>query len=206
MDPARQLGFLSSAGLALVGTAYLVVVLLAVAEVGLEDPVVDPALAVMEILTLLAALLLVVVMASVHAIAAQARKVFGLLALSFAVIMAGLTSAVHFVALTAGRQPGPFVLEWPSIGYALELLAWDVFLGMSLLCAAAVFPGPGFHAAARWALGTTGVLCLVGTVGPVLGDMTLQRIGILGYGVGLPVSSLLLAVVFRRRRSDPGVA
>lgn len=93
MDRARRLGFLSSLGLAAVGFAYLVVVALAVIEVGLDDPIVDPTLALMEGLTLAAALLVVVVMASLHAAAPAARKVYALLALSFALIMAGLTSA-----------------------------------------------------------------------------------------------------------------
>ena len=206
MVPARKLGLLAAAGLAVVSIAYLVVAGMAVADAGLEAPVVDPALAVMEVLTLLAALLLVFLMAAVHAVANPAQRIFGRLALAFAVIMAGLTSAVHFVALTAGRQPGPFVLEWPSTWYALELLAWDVFLGLSLLSAAAVFPGPGLNAGARWTLAVSGALCLAGVVGPVLGDMALQRIGILGYGVGLPVASLVLVAVFRRERIDAEAA
>jgi hypothetical protein len=198
MDSARRIGHLSSIGLALVGIVYAVVVAFGIAAAGLDNPIVDPILAVMEALTLVSAPLIVILMASICAIATHDRKVFGIIALSFGVIMAGLTSAVHFVALTAGRQTGIAVLEWPSVSYAVELLAWDVFLGLSLVSAACVFPGLGIRAAVRWSLATTGTLSLLGAIGPILGDMALQRVGMLGYGVGLPIASLVLARFFRR--------
>jgi hypothetical protein len=40
------------------------------------------------------------------------------------------------------------------------------------------------------------VLCLLGTVGPVAGDMRLQLVGVAGYAVVLPVAAFLLARVF----------
>jgi len=86
-----------------------------------------------------------------------------------------------------------------------------LFLGLSLLFAAPVFVGPGMHAVARWWLTVAGALCLAGTAGPIVGDMAIQRIGILGYGVVLPVASATLAVVFHRdgrriRGSRPAAA
>ena len=81
--------------------------------------------------------------------------------------------------------------------YAIELLAWDVFLGFGLLSAAYVFPGSGIRANVRWSLLITGFLCLVGAIGPILGDMVMQRVGMLGYGIALPISSLILARFFR---------
>ena len=201
MELARRVGYLSSVGLALVGIVYAVVVGFGVVEAGFDDPIEDPILAVMEVLTLLAAPIVVVLMAAICVQASPERKLFGVLALSFGVIMAGLTSAVHFVTLTAGRQTGFAVLEWPSTLYAVELLAWDVFLGLSLLSAACVFPGAGIRAAVRGSLVTAGGLSLLGAIGPILGDMALQRIGILGYGVALPIASRVLARFFARPSS-----
>jgi hypothetical protein len=177
---------------------------LGIADAGLNDPIGDPVLAVMEIITMVAAPLVVVLMAAIHGIAGRDRKTLGLIALSFGVIMAGLTSGVHFTALTAGRQTGGPVLQWPSTAYALELLAWDVFLGLSLLFAAPVFVGAGVFAAARWSLAIAGGLCLAGTIGPITGSMPLQRIGILGYGVVLPIACVFLARAFRRRADVEG--
>ena len=107
----------------------------------------------MEILTLLSAPILVVLMAAVHAYAVPQYKVHSLIAFAFMVLMAGLTSSVHFVELTAVRQSATASLTWPSMAYALELLAWDVFLGLSLLFAAPVFTAGKLEGArTRWPL------------------------------------------------------
>ena len=198
MRLTQRLGFLSSAGLFLVGIGYAIVVAVGIAQAGLDRPIVDPTLAVMEIITLLAAPLVVILMAAIYSYAAEDRKPLALIALSFGVLMAGLTSGVHFVTLSSGRQTDFTVLEWPSVFYAVELLAWDVFLGLSLLFAAPVFAGPGLHSRARWSMAATGILCLIGAIGPIVGNMAIQRIGIAGYGILLPVSCLTLAFVFRR--------
>ena len=196
MQTTQRLGFLSALGLAFVGAAYVVVVGFGIAKAGLDDPIVDPILSIMEALTLISAPLIVMLMAAVYHSASGHRKVFGAIALSFGAIMAALTSAVHFVALTAGRQTDFTTLAWPSTLYAVELLAWDVFLGLSLLFSAPVFAGSGRFALVGRALAVTGALCLIGAVGPMVGDMALQRIGILGYGVGLPICCVILARFF----------
>jgi hypothetical protein len=198
MSTANRLGFLSSFGLALVGLFYAIVVGFGIAEAG-PNPIVDPALFVMEATTLLSAPIVVVWMAAIFKSAAPEREVFGVIALAFGAMMAALTSTVHFVALTAERQTSFFTLEWPSTLYAIELLAWDVFLGLALLFAAATFVGPGLFAGARWSLILTGVLCLLGAAGPLMGNMAVQRIGILGYGVVLPVCCVIVGLAFRRQ-------
>lgn len=197
MNRTAEVGFRSAVALLAVGVAYLVVVAVGVARVGTAEPIVDPVLAVMEVLTLVSAPLVVLLLSAVHGYAPPPARVWTRAGLGFGIVMAGLTTAVHFASLTAGRQTGPVVLAWPSAAYAVELLAWDVFLGLALICAATAFPGGGLHASARRGLWITGALCLAGTVGPVVGDMALQRIGIAGYGLGLPVCCILLARVFR---------
>lgn len=199
MDTTYRVGFIASVGLALVGLAYIVVVTIGIVQAGLDEPIVDPTLGVMEALTLLSAPFVVIWLAAIQQASAPDQRVYGLVALAFGTIMAGLTSGVHFVALTAGRQTGFSALEWPSTLYAVELLAWDVFLGLALLFAAPVFTGRGRAATARWVLAITGVLCLAGAAGPLIGDMAVQRIGIVGYGLGLPVACVLVARWFRGR-------
>lgn len=202
MSPANRVGYFSSIGLFVVGVAYVVVVAFGIFQAGFDDPIVDPTLAMMEALTLLSAPLIVALMASIYETATPARKIFGVMALVFAGMMAGLTSAVHFVALTSGRQTDFGVLEWPSTLYAVELLAYDIFLGLPLLCAAFVFVGSGIRAFARWSLVVAGTLSLIGAIGPIVGDMALQRIGILGYGVGLPIAALPLSRFFHRNEDS----
>jgi hypothetical protein len=153
-------------------------------------------LAVMEALTLLSAAAMVAAMASVHAYASDDRKVFGTLALAFTVAFAGVTSTVHFVELTAMRQLGGGGIVWPSTAYAAELLAWDWFLGLNLMAAAPVFSDVARERGVRRGFWLSGAFAWVGTVGPVTGEMRLQRIGIVGYAVVLPVVFFLLARLF----------
>ncbi|MCW5982044.1 MAG: hypothetical protein KIT09_28420 [Bryobacteraceae bacterium] len=203
---AYKLGSWAAGAAVAIGLAYIATLIAGFAQVGFAAPIGDPVLALMEILTLLSAPAIVVAIAVVHHHAASERKIFGALALAFTVIFAGITSAVHFVQLTASRQLGAAGFAWPSEVYAAELLAWDGFLGLGLIFAAAVFPGGGAERRLRRALGLSGVLALAGIAGPAVGDMRLQRIGILGYAGLLPVAFFLLARFFRTTdRISPGV-
>jgi len=199
MRPSR-LGTWAAGSVALIGVAYVMVLGIGIARFGLERPITDPVLAVMEALTIVSAPALLVALAAVQEAAAPPQKHWGTVAVAFGILFAGLTSAVHFIELTAGRQMGTGSLVWPSPAYAAELLAWDWFLGLALLFAAPVFVGdvPEIRRVRR-AFRVAGALCLAGTVGPVLGDMRLQRLGIVGYAVVLPLAFFWLARLFRER-------
>ncbi len=201
MRMTNRIGHLSSYGLFLIGALYVVVVAVGIYKAGFDDPITDPILAIMEIITLLSAPFIVAMMASVYETAKQERRIFGAMALTFAGIMAGLTCTVHFIALTTGRQTGFTVLEWPSTLYAVELLAWDVFLGLSLLSASLVFVGSAARKVVKWSLISAGALSLLGAIGPIVGNMAIQRLCIIGYGVGLPIAALMLSRFFRTMRS-----
>jgi hypothetical protein len=82
--------------------------------------------------------------------------------------------------------------------YAAELLAWDVFLGLALVFAARVFDGDGPERRVKRALLICGVLCLAGTIGPIVGNMRLQLVGVTGYAGVLPVATFWLARLFWR--------
>jgi hypothetical protein len=194
----RQLGFSSAMAVFAIGTAYMVAVAIGLAESGLKKPIVDPLLAIMEVLTLLSAPLLVITMGAVHSRTSSDCKVYSLIALIFMALMAGLTMSVHFVELTALRQMGSAGFVWPSIPYALELLAWDILLGLSLLFAAFALAGSGLEAFVRSGMFLVSFLCLAGVSGPTLADMRFQFIAVLGYAVVLPIVFLLLAILFRK--------
>ena len=70
----------------------------------------------------------------------------------------------------------------------------------SVVFAAPVFDGGEPKRAVHRGLSICGMLCLAGAVGPSVGNMRLQSMGILGYAVVLPVVCVLLARVFRRGR------
>jgi hypothetical protein len=196
----NRLGQGSAVAVFAIGLAYAVTLAIGFSVHGLEQPIVDPILAVMEILTLLSAPPLVVLMAAIHDYAAAERKVYGMIALSFTVLFSGGTTAVHFVELTARRQSGSAGIVWPSTAYAVELVSWDLFLGLALLFAAPVFDAGRLARRVRGGLLLGGALCLAGTIGPLVGNMRLQLVGVAGYAGVLPVVCLLLAVLFRAER------
>jgi hypothetical protein len=196
----HRIGTWSATAIVVIGVAYLVVLAVGMGRAGLDRPITDPTLAVMELLTIASAPPIVALAAALLVRARPARRVAGIVALAFAVLFAGTTMAVHFVGLTAGRQAGGGMLVWPSTAYALELLAWDVFLGLALLAAATTVEGDGPARAARRALLLCGALCLAGTIGPAVGDMRLQLIGVFGYAVVLPVAAWLVRRLFVAER------
>lgn len=193
---SNQLGKWSAFGQFLIGIAYIVMLTLGFAVHGLSEPIVDPLLAIMEVLTLVSAPLLVVMMAAIHGYASPDRKTHSLISLAFMILLAGTTSAVHFAELTALRQLGDAGIVWPSAAYAVELLAWNLFLGLSLLFAAPVFEGGGLARRIRRAFLVSGALCLAGIVGPAVGNMRLQLVGVLGYAVVLPITCLMVSRLF----------
>lgn len=207
----RRLGFWSALSVALLGVAYFVTGLVWLVSGGWRSPEpfqpAEPFLAVLEFLLLLSAPVLVVLSAAVHAYAPPDRKTSALAALAFMTAFAALTGGVHFVQLAVARHlPAAAASElsvlrlypWPSMALALDLLAWDLFLGLALLLTAPVFTGGKLPAAVRVSTMLSGALCVVGFLGPLLGDMRLQFLAISGYAVGLPVACALLAILFSR--------
>lgn len=194
----KNVGMWSAFGMFTVGIFYIFTVAIGMYSVGFTQPIVDPILGIMEVLTLVTAPLLVILMCAIHRTSSQDQKIHSLIALAFAILVAGLTGTVHFVGLTILRQTGMEGIEWPSIIYAVELLAWDVFLGLSLLFAAPVFQGEGLRRDIRISLTIVGALCLIGSLGPLTGDMRLQFISVMGYGVLLPAAWLMIAKYFQQ--------
>jgi hypothetical protein len=197
-----RIGMWSAFLLAVGGVVYAATVTVGMISYGLQRPIGGLILTVMEILTLVLAPLVVAMMAAVHVNAASEFKTSTLVALAFAVLLAGTTTVVHFVELTALRQMGSAGLSWPSPLYAAELLACDVFLGLSLLFAAPAIRGDGLGALLRRTMLVTGAICILGVTGPVTGDLRLQFVAVTGYGLLFPVVCLLLGVCFARPRRD----
>lgn len=195
---ASRVGSLAGAGVVAVGLAYVIVLAVGFARHGFSEPIADPILAIMELLTLASVLPLVVLAVAILSVASDATRMWGIVAVCFIVMFAAATSGVHVVELTAGRQLGSTGLVWPSTTYAIELLAWDLFLGLALLfMAGALDP----EVAPRWLrriIQITGALCLAGLIGPAVGNMRWQLIGVFGYAVMLPVAAYGLARWFHQ--------
>jgi hypothetical protein len=177
------------------------------------DPIGDPYFSIMKLLILLIAPLMVLSMVAVHAYASPGVKAYSLSALVFMILLAGITSCVHFVSLTVSPQieatgltwvPMFLSFKWPSVVYALDILAWDWFFALSMLFAAPVFKGGRLETAVRVLMIISGVLSLAGLIGVALADMQVRNIGIIGYALVAIFVFLLLGIVFGRTQCVAG--
>ena len=207
----RRIGTWS--GLAVLGLGVLYVATGALGMVFGDDRrenfgIVDPALAILEVLLLLSVPPMIALMSAVHSCAPPDRKTYSRAAFGFMALLGGTTMAVHFVELTVARRialgsvPGLSQIlsfRWPAVAMSLDLLAWDVFLGCSMLLAAPVFDRGGPRRTwVRRGMITSGALCLLGTLGPATGTLALQPIAVLGYAFVFPLVCLALALYFRQ--------
>ena len=197
---------------------YVAVFVAGFASIGnTSDPLPDPYLAIGEILILVMAPIMVCLMLAIHQCAPKQAKPFTQVALGWMLAAAAFTIVVHFVELTVARHIDPatfpgyariFGWQWPSTFYAIDIVAWDVFFGLSLL-----FAVPGVCASerrhtVRRGLILSGSLCLIGLIGPFANALGWRTIGILGYTVVFGLTCLPLSRTFKvdTSRADPGAA
>ncbi|ULQ55484.1 hypothetical protein KJS94_12605 [Flavihumibacter rivuli] len=187
----------------LTGIIYAVITAIGLASLPSKEAVIaDPYFTLMELLTILIALLMLVSVAALHTITPAADKVYSLLAVVFMALMTGTTCAVHFVVLTIADHPIMQNLpgisqwlsfQWPSLVYALDILAWDLFFPLALVFLIPVFSRDGKHPTLKWVLTIAAFLSFLGLLGVVLDNMQVRNIGILGYAVLSPITFLLVS-------------
>jgi hypothetical protein len=205
---ARSFGILSAAATVILVVTYAVTLVVGLLSLeSPQEPIGDPMFTILEILIIVMMPAMVALMVAVHAWAPMHAKTLTLTSVVFMGLLAGVTCIVHFCVLTLSRQLEfagqswlPLVLsfKWPSVVYALDILAWDIFFPLSMLFAAPVFWGSRLAAWVRVLMIASGVLAFAGLSGVVVGDMQLRNIGIVGYvGVFLVVAALLAVLFFR---------
>jgi hypothetical protein len=205
---ARSFGILSAVATVILLVAYAVTLVVGLLSLeSPQEPIGDPMFTILEILIIVMMPAMVALMVAVHAWAPMHAKTLTLTSVVFMGLLAGVTSVVHFCVLSLSRQPEfagqswlPMVLsfKWPSVVYALDILAWDIFFPLSMLFAAPVFWGSRLAAWIRVLMIASGVLAFAGLSGVVVGDMQLRNIGIVGYvGVFLVVATLLAVLFYR---------
>ena len=210
---ARRLGMVS--GVVSVALTLVYVVVLGVGLLTLpapDQPITGALFVALEALILCLMPALVMLFVAIRAWASAGTQPYGTAALVFMALVAGVTCGMHFVILTVSHHPAvarleaaPFLFSftWPSVAYALDVLAWDVFFPLAVLCAAVVFQGSPLQVWIRRLLVLSGVLAFAGLSGVVTGDMQLRNVGIVGYAVVFPVAAALVALEFRRARVQP---
>ncbi len=207
-DRICMIGAWSARAMLVLVAAYVVVFVVGFASVGnLNKPLPDPYLAIAEVLILVMAPIMVTLMLAIHDCAPARAKPFTQVALGWMLAAAAFTTTVHFVELRVARHinhatvPGYdriFDFKWPSMLYAVDIVAWDIFFGLALLFAVPAFAR---GSKARAGLIASGSLCLIGLAGPFANALGWRAIGIFGYTIvfGLTCLPLSRAFVSTRR-------
>jgi hypothetical protein len=205
---ARRLGIHSAIVVSTLLVAYAVTLAVGLASLPSPDePIGNPAFSILEVLIIAMMPAMVTLMVAIHAWAPAAAKALSLTALLFMSLVAALTCSVHVVILTVSQHAAfaqvetlsrLLSFEWPSVVYALDILAWDFFFALSMLFAAPVFRGDGVARWIRPMMIISGALALAGLSGAATGDMRLRNIGIVGYVPVFFVVTVLLSVLFVR--------
>ncbi len=143
-----------------------------------------------------------VLMACVHDYARAERKILSRLGMLFAVGYAVLIGFNYFMLLTVVRQglyTVPFDMSDPkSIMWVIESLGYG-FMGLATFFAAWVFDSGRLEKAIRWLFVTNGVLGIGGMIGYALGlSMNILLGGLVVWDIIMPISSILLAILFKR--------
>lgn len=163
-----------------------------------QQPIGNPYFTIMEILSIMLSALMLICMVAVYHYAEPQNRPFALASVGFMVATTVITSCVHFAVLTLGYTeearslPGykfVFDFRWPSVVYALDILAWDWFFALSMLFAAPVFKT---HQKVWLLILVCGLLSLAGLAGVVLGNMQVRNMGIIGYAVLAPPAFALM--------------
>jgi hypothetical protein len=199
----RALGLWSSRTYLVLGALYVLVIVGGfVSNRNLKDPVKDPHLAFADVLILVMAPVMLALSVAIHYSAAADEGPYALISLGWMVAAAATTSIVHFVELTVARRLPPedfpahdrvVGFRWSSILYAVDIVAWDIFFALALLVAAPAFEG---DRAVQIGLVASGLLSLVGLIGPVMGRIAWRAIGIFGYAVVFPATCIPLSHYF----------
>jgi hypothetical protein len=146
----------------------------------------DPYLAVLEWLLIASAIGFVLITAGAAARSTERGRACAVAALAFATVFAGLTISAHFVQLAAMPRSPAAIVAWPSIPAALDLLAWDLFFGLALICLGLAAPDRSIWP--RRLLLVAGALCLLGFAGPATGHIRLHLFAAIGYAVVFPAA------------------
>lgn len=197
----------------LLSAIYAVVLTLGFQSASAPDvPLGDPYFTILEIIILLMSPLIIVIFAMIHVHAPASAQMFSTVSLVFSALLVGLTVTVHFLILTISRQPPFEALQmapllysftWPSIAYALDILAWDVFFALAALFAIPAISGGRHARTVRLLLFVSGLLAFAGLSGVYTGNMQLRNIGILGYLGTFSLTTLLLGFRFSATKQAP---
>jgi hypothetical protein len=204
MVSAAKLGKWSAIILISIGMLYLLTGIIGAFSGGDFWPPrqVDPWLAIMEFMIMISGPFMIVMMLAIHFHANESTKIYSLAAVSFMIISASFTAVIQFLRLTVLRKEDAATTMAMTHDLFLfaDLLAWDLFFGLSMVFGAFVFWNDPSTKTVFRTMFLSGSLCLIGFLGPVTGYLQLQSFAIVGYTVMFVVVCIFLAKFFSNQK------
>ncbi len=144
----------------------------------------------------------ILMMACIHEYAPADKKIFSRLGLLFSIGYAVLIGFNYYLQLTLVRDnlySDVFAMDDPqSIMWIIEVLGYG-FMGLATLSAAFIFTDGKLENGIRWLFIINGILGIGGMIGYALEwSMNILLGGLIVWDIIMPISSLLLAILFRR--------
>jgi len=144
----------------------------------------------------------ILLMACIHEYSPADKKFFSRLGLLFTMGYAVLIGFNYYMQLTLVQNnlySDAFAMDDPqSIMWVIEVLGYG-FMGLATFSTAFVFTNGKLENAIRWLFIVNGILGIGGMIGYALGlSLNILAGGLIVWDIIMPLSSLLLAVVFRR--------
>lgn len=202
-SPALRMGITSGYLIAFLCAVYAVVLVAGLITLPTpQHPIQNPWFSAMELLILAIAPAMVVFTVALHAWVPESKKTAAVLAIVFMGMCAVVTSCVHFSILTLSRHPAissaawaplVFGFTWPSLSYALDILAWDIFFALGAFFSALSLRGNAKARTARWLLLAASATAFLGLAGVVTENMNIRNMGIIGYVLLFPWAAALIA-------------
>ena len=144
----------------------------------------------------------ILLIACIHEYSPVDRKFFSRLGLLFTMGYAVLIGFNYYMQLTLVQNnlfTDIFAMDDPqSIMWVIEVLGYG-FMGLATLSTAFVFTIGKLESAIRWLFIINGILGIGGMIGYALGlSLNILAVGLIVWDIIMPLSSILLAVLFRR--------
>jgi hypothetical protein len=148
----------------------------------------------------------ILMMACIHEFSPVEKKIFSRLGLLFTSGYAVLIGFNYYMQLTLVRNDlytVVFAMDDPqSIMWVIEVLGYG-FMGLATLSSAFVFSNGKLENAIRWLFIVNGILGIGGMIGFSLGlSLNILAGGLIVWDIIMPLSSLLLAILFRLKSTQ----
>jgi hypothetical protein len=168
-----------------------------------------------QLFAFISTLFFIVILNCIHESVEHYNKIFTRLSIYFGLAFSILASLNYFVQFSIVRisindgitqNLDNFVQFNPrSFTFAINMLGWSLFLGLSTLFLGIIFKGKGMNLAIRSSLYATSIFCLIGFIGFILDIKFFLLIFQVGMSLGLTLSSIFIALAFRKSKIEYAV-